>query len=120
MSSAKLFSTATAICLLVASFCSYANEKVMLGFGTQVVMSGYLPPRLKRVTAAQIQPNSPAAKAGLTDGDVIVEANGKAIEGASAWDMMRQLRNIKTGEHLKLKVQRGKGALADIDIIAGS
>ena len=118
--SSKSFNTAVAICLLAASSCSFASEKVLLGFGTRVVMAGYLPPRLQRVTAAQVQPNSPAAKAGLTDGDVIVQANGKVIAGASAWDMMRQLRNIKVGEHLKLKVERGKSGFADIDIVAGS
>jgi len=120
MSSAKYLRIAVVICLFAMSFSSFASEKVLLGFGTQVVMSGYLPPRLKRVTAAQILRDSPADKAGLSDGDVIVEANGKAIEGASAWDMARQLRSIKAGEHLRLKVERGNKELVNIDIVAGS
>ena len=120
MSSARNLRIAVVICLLAVSFGSFASEKVLLGFGTQVVLSGYLPPRLKRVIAAQILPGSPAEKAGLSNGDVIIEANGKAIEGASAWDMARQLRNIKAGEHLILKVERGNKKLVNIDIVAGS
>lgn len=47
---------------------------------------------------------APAAKAGVEVGDVIVEANGKAVSGSS--DFIAVVRSSKDGDELTLKVYR--------------
>jgi len=57
---------------------------------------------------AAVAPNSPAAEAGVRQGDVIVEVDRHAV--ASAEDATRALRTPRQGGHL-LRVRRGDGAL---------
>jgi Do/DeqQ family serine protease len=61
-------------------------------------------PDARGAVVTRVLPNSPAAKAGLKSEDVILEANGKLIEGFA------QLRNIvgllRVGDTVKLKVMR--------------
>src|SRR5262249_25931767 len=57
---------------------------------------------------ASVQPNSPAAEAGMQQGDVIVEIDRREV--ASAEDATRALRAPRQGGHL-LRVRRGDGAL---------
>lgn len=105
--------------VFLAPVASFAADKSRLGFGTQATISGFLSPKLKRVTVTQVQPGSPAAIAGLAVGDQIIEANGKTIAGAPVRQMARQLRDLKSGEHLRLKVKRSGETLLSIDIIVG-
>src|SRR5262249_34945968 len=55
---------------------------------------------------SQITENSPAAKAGLKEGDVIRSADGKAIKGYDA--LIEFLQGKKVGDKFKLQVLRGK------------
>lgn len=98
----------------------HAGNKAHLGFGTEVTISGFFSPKLKRVRINEVIPSSPAAKAGLLVDDELLEANGKLISGAPAREMARQLKDIKAGEHLKLKVKRKDGSIVYVDIVAGS
>jgi len=52
-----------------------------------------------------VQADSPAAKAGLVRGDIIVEANGKTLDSKSA--PLDLLKDLKAGEKLTLKVLHG-------------
>ncbi len=54
----------------------------------------------------QVVPNSPAAKAGLKTGDVVVAAGKEPIE--EFFDLTEELRGKKGGDKLVLKVKRGK------------
>jgi len=54
---------------------------------------------------SSIVPDSPAAKAGLQENDVITELNGQRIEGAMQF--RRMVREIPAGRTLQLSVWRG-------------
>lgn len=50
-------------------------------------------------------PDSPAAKAGLQDGDILTAINGKTIEDLAAY--AKVLRSLKAGDTISLQYQRG-------------
>ena len=53
---------------------------------------------------ARVLPNGPAAKAGLRDGDVIVEFQGQAVDG---WlTLLRAIRASAVGQEVTVKVMR--------------
>ena len=56
------------------------------------------------VVVANVEPNSPAAKAGLQPGDVILAYNGKKIDEAN--NLPRLVGNTKPGQQAKLEVWR--------------
>lgn len=53
-----------------------------------------------------VRENSPAARAGVKAGDVIVEADGKAVK--SDFDLIRALNGKKDGENISLTIVRDK------------
>ena len=110
--------TLAVLILLAVSFTVSAG-KSRLGFGTEATISGFFSPRLKRVKVTTIERGSPAAIAGLLVGDFIVEANGKKIEGAPARELAGQMREVKSGQHLQLKVKRGESTFKNLEIVAG-
>ena len=81
--------------------------KGSLGFGTEATFSGFFSPVLKRVKVTTVLPGSPAAAAGMKPGDYIIEANGRAINGAPAKEMAKQLKDVQAGQQLQLKLKRG-------------
>jgi C-terminal processing protease CtpA/Prc len=96
-----------------------ADGKPHLGFSTAVAVSGMVNPTIGKLTVSNVTKGSPAEAAGLKQGDEIIEVNGKAAVGAPANELAGSIKGTKTGEHLRLKVKRGAGALTAIDIIAG-
>jgi len=54
---------------------------------------------------ASVTPNSPAAKAGLKQGDIILKANGEAIKNVN--DLPRRVAMLQPGQKLTLTVHRG-------------
>ncbi len=80
-----------------------------LGIGIQEMSSelaesfGLKEPRGAIVTS--VEPDSPAAKAGLAAGDVVLGIDGKAIEGAT--DLPRLVASHKPGTSVTLDVARG-------------
>jgi S1-C subfamily serine protease len=65
------------------------------------------------VEVQSVDPNSPAARAGLTDGDLIVKLDERAIESVD--DLHRALRDREAGKTLRLAVIR-RGARLDVDV----
>jgi membrane-associated protease RseP (regulator of RpoE activity) len=61
---------------------------------------------VKGVKFADIRDGSPAAKAGLKAGDVLVEFDGKPIE--NLYDFTYALRAKKPGDEVMVKVMRGE------------
>jgi S1-C subfamily serine protease len=59
---------------------------------------------------AQVSPNTPAAKAGLKQGDVITKIDSKAITSGS--DVLVALRDKSPGEQTQITVERGGQTLA--------
>ncbi len=58
------------------------------------------------ILVSSIADNSPAAKAGIKTGDIIVAVDGKAVDSAS--DLRRELREKKEGDTVRLEVLRGR------------
>jgi serine protease Do len=56
------------------------------------------------VVVANVEPNSPAAKAGLQPGDVILSYNGKTLDDAN--NLPRLVGTTKPGEQAKLEISR--------------
>jgi len=53
----------------------------------------------------RVVPNTPAEKAGIRKGDVIVEIDGEAITAAEK--LQNLVENSQIGQSLKLKLRRG-------------
>jgi S1-C subfamily serine protease len=58
------------------------------------------------VMVGSVEPDSPAAKAGIEVGDIILKANGDAIE--SSHDLSRTVRSKKAGDAVKLEISRNR------------
>ena len=59
---------------------------------------------------AEVQANSPAAKAGIKVGDVVTGLNGRPVRGAA--ELRARLGVVPVGETVELRVQRGREAHA--------
>lgn len=61
--------------------------------------------RSSGILVYQVTPNSPAAKAGLQEGDIIIEVDGEEMVEAS--DLLVSIRDRKPGDQVKVLVDRG-------------
>jgi serine protease Do len=62
---------------------------------------------VRGVEITQVEENSPAAKAGLKEGDVVLEFNGQRVEGGE--QLSRFVRETPIGREVKLGVWRNGG-----------
>jgi serine protease Do len=73
----------------------------------------------KGVMVTEVAPGSPADRAGLRPGMVVVEAGGKAV--ARAGDLTRTIRRAKPGSVLVLRIQAREGKfLVPLELPGGS
>ena len=85
------------------------NRKPKIGLQIQDVEEG------KGVTVKDVDSDSPAAKAGIKDGDVITQVNGKDVAGVD--DLRTAIKDLKEGESVKFSYSRdGKTQSAEIKI----
>jgi carboxyl-terminal processing protease len=68
-----------------------------------------------RVLVVAPLPGSPAQKAGLKPGDVILEVDGKSIEGSALLDVVQRIAG-PAGSVVRLKMRHREGALAELEI----
>jgi serine protease Do len=68
------------------------------------------------VLIAQVEPNSPASKAGLRSGDIVLEYNGKEMK--SPEDLSIGVADTKVGTPAKVKVMR-EGKTLNLDVSVG-
>lgn len=61
-----------------------------------------------------VTPDSPAEKAGIENGDVIVSFNGKTVKNSN--ELVRMVSSLDVGEKARLEILRG-GAKKTIDIV---
>ncbi len=92
---------------------SRAAEKGWFGFALAIDADGILDPKLRTIKIDKIFPASPAAKAGLSPGDMIVEIEGIVVEGARAETVKAAIQK-SVGETLRLKIKRGADAARDV------
>lgn len=72
--------------------------------------------RAQGATVSQVEPDSPAEKAGVKEGDVILKVDGKAVEGSA--EVTRLISNTKPGSKVTLTVWRD-GANRDLVATVG-
>ncbi len=60
----------------------------------------------KGAKVASVKENSPAAKAGIVPGDIILRLNDKDVDGPSPASEV--VRGLKPGDHIKVKLKRGE------------
>jgi serine protease Do len=85
------------------------TERAYLGIGVKDVdPDGAKRLNLKEVRGVeitQVEENSPAAKAGIKDGDVVLEYNGQQVEGGE--QLSRLVRETPIGRTVRIGVWRG-------------
>lgn len=67
--------------------------------------SPFILPEVNGALVMKVFPNTPAAKAGIRWGDVIVSVDGQSIKSAN--DMQSFVENTKVGQNLQLTLKRG-------------
>ena len=70
--------------------------------------------RARGALIAQVQPDGPAAKAGLQASDVILKFNGKPVENSG--DLPRMVGTVKPGSSIPLEIWR-KGKVQTINVV---
>ena len=88
---------------------SVKNSPADTGSGSSKLIPG-------GVEIASVESNSPAAKAGLRSGDVVIEADGHAVTKSD--ELNGTVRAAAAGSDLKLKVKRGSST-HDITVTLG-
>lgn len=83
------------------------SRRPKLGLQIQDVEEG------KGVKVQDVDDDSPAAKAGLKEGDVITEINGKPVNGVD--NVKNEMRELKEGDTVKFKYNRG-GSAQTVDV----
>lgn len=85
------------------------NRKPKIGLQIQDVEEG------KGVAVKDVDEGSPASKAGMKDGDVITQVNGKDVAGVD--DLRTAIKDVKEGETVRFGYKRdGKNQTAEIKI----
>jgi C-terminal processing protease CtpA/Prc len=98
----------------------HAAEKGWFGVAFSIDTEGIsLNPKLRSVKIEKILPRSPAANSDLAPGDVVLEIEGIAVEGAKA-DMLKADIQKAVGETLRLKVKRGADVPHEVALIAAA
>lgn len=69
------------------------------------------------VLVAQVLPNSPAARAGIRSGDIILRVNGQAVSQAE--DVQRAVETSSIGGTLQVELRR-RGQLVTVAVIPGA
>jgi S1-C subfamily serine protease len=106
------------IALSLFSFAAMGAEKGWFGFAISVDAEGLsLNPILRSISVQKVFASSPAAMAGLTVGDVVLEVEGVVVTGAKA-DVLRAAMQKSVGETLHLKISRGTGDTRALSIVA--
>lgn len=103
--------------LLFSPVASQAAEKGWFGFALTIDADGILNPKLRSIKIDKIFPASPAANAGLSAGDMIVEIEGIVVAGAMA-DTLKTAMQKSVGETLRLKIKHAADASREVSLIA--
>lgn len=93
-----------------------ADPSVRSGGATLGIVPEYGEPTVRGVKLAGTMPGSPAAKAGLLPGDVLVEFDGRKIDGI--YDLTDALSDATPGETVKLRLLRN-GDFVEMSVTLG-
>jgi C-terminal processing protease CtpA/Prc len=114
----RIFALLAVFSLTVAPLACGADEKGWFGFEVSVEIEGIsFNPTLHAAKIAKVLPSSPAAAAGLTVGDLIVEIQSLVIPGAKARDLKTAMHK-SVGESLHFKVKHGTAEPHSVTLVA--
>lgn len=77
---------------------SYGNVQIMMEGHTRLSL-------VPEIVVSAIRAGSPAAEAGLKEGDMILAVNGKPVHHYKLQEIMQML-NEKEGKHIKIQIER--------------
>lgn len=107
---------ATAALLAAVSTLAAAAGSGYLGIGLAVSGEGFfLNPTIRSVKVQKVSAGSPAAQAGIAEGDEIVEVEGRPVVGAKARDLQPYIER-KVGETVRLTVRKPGGEVKSLSI----
>ncbi|HEV8231191.1 MAG TPA: PDZ domain-containing protein [Thermoanaerobaculia bacterium] len=75
---------------------------------TDELRAHYGAPKDAGVLVAEVEPDSPAARAGIQVGDVLTTVDGERV--TSTWDVSRSVRRKKGGETVEIELVRGRSS----------
>ena len=101
----------------MASSLALAAERGYCGFALTVDVDGIFNPTLRSIKIDQVTPGSPAAKAGLAAGDLVVEVQGLVVAGAKGDDLKAAMQK-SVGETLRLKIKHANADLVEVSMTA--
>ena len=76
-------------------------------------------PSIRDVSVVSVVPGGPAAKAGITPGDKVLEVEGKRIVGASALQLAPLAKGKRPGETVSVELQRPDGTVYKTVVTTG-
>jgi carboxyl-terminal processing protease len=85
-----------------AQFAALSSGGEVAGIGIRLDIA----PNSKYINIVEPLPDSPASKAGIQPGDMLLQVNGRSTQGQSVEDVAGLLRG-KAGERVTLLIQRG-------------
>jgi C-terminal processing protease CtpA/Prc len=118
MKTQNVLRTLLVLLALIASIATHgAEERGTFGFAVAVDVEGMFDHTLKSVVVKNVEPGLPAAAAGVSPGDNVLEVEGKRVQGSKASDIAALMKR-KPGESITLKLKRVNGEVYVAALVA--
>jgi C-terminal processing protease CtpA/Prc len=107
-----------AIVLFMLAASASAADQGYFGIGVSVDADGFfLNPTVKSIKVDKVTPNSPAAKAGVSPGDLLVEIEGHPVPGTKA-DVLKPYMQREVGQSTRFLVKKTSGEVVSLVLVA--
>jgi C-terminal processing protease CtpA/Prc len=106
-----------AVAAVLNDFATAQEPKGTFGFVAKVDADGLFNPTLKSVLIQSVQRDLPAALAGITAGDMVVEVDGTQVAGAKAQALADRMKK-RPGESVMLRLARPDGQTYVVRLVA--
>ena len=109
--------------VILCSNVAVAGERGFFGFALRTEFDGsFWNPVLSAASIAEVVPESPTAKSGISVGDVLLELEGIPVPGAKA-DALKKLKttlkkDAVAGDQLHMKLRRPNGEVYSAVVVA--
>jgi S1-C subfamily serine protease len=106
--------------LSLVSLCAtaWAGEHGYIGFGLDVGTKGFfLSPEITSLKIASVGPGTPAERAGIRAGDVVLKVEDMLVAGAKAL-ALKSRATREPGQVLHLQLRHADGQVYDVSMVA--